>query len=177
MSIKTHEKPLFRKGLLSWYNKRKKQLPWREDFKRLKNPYPVLISEIMLQQTQIATVLPKYTKLIEILPTIDDLAKAKEETFQKLVQGLGYYRRFRFLKKAAEQISKAKKWPQNYEEWLELPGIGPYSASAISSIAQNNPVGVVDGNIERVLSRVQNFQGSIDRRIKAEYQSLSLIHI
>ncbi len=166
------QKPLFRKRLLSWYRKRKKDLPWRKDFARLKTPYPVLISEIMLQQTQIATVLPKYEALIKKLPTIEHLASIDEETFQELVQGLGYYRRFRFLKKAASQISEAKVWPKTYQEWLELPGIGPYSASAISSIAQKNPVGVVDGNIERVLSRLLNYQGPIERKIKARYQEL-----
>lgn len=154
--LATIKKAAFRGRLLNWYDKRARQLPWRNDWGRLRSPYTVWLSEIMLQQTVIKAVLPVYERFLNALPTVESLAAADEDTVRMLVRGLGYYRRFRFLHQGAKQVaaSGTAQWPKSYSEWLELPGIGDYTASAISSIALNEPQAVIDGNVERVLCRV-----------------------
>lgn len=139
------------KVLLKWYDENKRSLPWRELFFRTKDPYYVWVSEIMLQQTTIAAVIPKYNRLVQELPNVTALADASEEQLRSLTQGLGYYRRFRSLHQAAKSIVS---WPRSYDEWIELPGIGPYTAAAISSITLNEVRPVVDGNVERVVARL-----------------------
>ncbi len=141
-----------RKPIVEWYQKNKRQLPWREE----KNPYHIWISEIMLQQTRIEAVKQYYKRFLEEIPTIQTLAEIEEEKLLKLWEGLGYYNRARNLKKAAEEIQKNYKgqMPKTYQELVKLPGIGEYTAGAISSIAYNEPMPAVDGNVLRVVSRV-----------------------
>ena len=138
--------------LSSWYSAHYRPLPWRNE----PTPYHVWVSEIMLQQTRIEAVLPYYRRFIEALPTIDDLANASSEVLLKLWEGLGYYSRVRNMQKAAQVVVNqyAGELPADYEALLSLPGIGPYTAGAIASIAYNIPVPAVDGNVMRVLSRL-----------------------
>lgn len=138
--------------LLSWYSSHYRPLPWRNE----PTPYHVWVSEIMLQQTRIEAVLPYYRRFMDALPTIGDLAVAEPETLLKLWEGLGYYSRVRNMQKAA-QILVAEydgELPADYDALLSLPGIGPYTAGAIASIAYDIPVPAVDGNVMRVLARL-----------------------
>lgn len=141
-----------RKPIINWYQQNKRDLPWRKE----KNPYFIWISEIMLQQTRIEAVMGYYERFLKMLPTIQDLAEVEEEKLLKLWEGLGYYNRARNLKKTAQIVQEkyAGKMPTKYEELLELPGIGEYTAGAISSIAYDEKVPAVDGNVLRVVSRV-----------------------
>lgn len=141
-----------REPIINWYQQNKRDLPWRRE----KNPYFIWISEIMLQQTRIEAVIGYYERFLKMLPTIQDLAEVDEEKLLKLWEGLGYYNRARNLKKTAQIVQEkyAGKMPTKYEELLELPGIGEYTAGAISSIAYDEKVPAVDGNVLRVVSRV-----------------------
>lgn len=138
--------------LLMWYQKNKRELPWRKE----NNAYHIWISEIMLQQTRIEAVKGYYDCFLKELPTIHDLAEVEEEKLLKLWEGLGYYNRARNLKKAAQLIERNNQgqMPKNYEELVKLPGIGEYTAGAIASIAFQEKVPAVDGNVLRVISRV-----------------------
>jgi A/G-specific adenine glycosylase len=138
--------------LISWYQANSRKLPWREN----PNPYSVWISEIMLQQTQVKTVLPYYQRWMDHFPDIESLADADMETLLKAWEGLGYYRRVYQLKAAAEIIvyKLNSQFPSNYDGWLALPGIGPYTAAALASILNGEKYGVVDGNSKRVVSRL-----------------------
>lgn len=142
----------FRKALLDWYDVNKRDLPWR----RTKDPYAIWVSEIMLQQTRVDTVIPYYERFLHHLPTIADLAKAPEEVILKLWEGLGYYSRVRNMQQAAQQMVEdfAGQFPTTHAEISSLKGIGSYTAGAISSIAFNLPEPAVDGNVMRVLSRL-----------------------
>lgn len=141
-----------RKPIINWYQQNKRDLPWRKE----KNPYFIWVSEIMLQQTRIEAVMGYYERFLKTLPTIQDLVGVDEEKLLKLWEGLGYYNRARNLKKAAQMVQEkyAGEMPTKYEELLELPGIGEYTAGAISSIAYDEKVPAVDGNVLRVVSRV-----------------------
>ena len=136
------------KKLLKWYRENKRDLPWR----RRKDPYPIWISEVMLQQTTVAAVIPYFEKFLKLFPTAKDLAKAPEPEVLAAWAGLGYYSRARNLHKAAKEIA-ARGFPETAAELLELPGFGPYTSRAVASIAFDEPVGVLDGNVIRVLSR------------------------
>ena len=138
--------------LLSWYGKHARDLPWR----RTRDPYAIWISEIMLQQTQVATVIPYWERWMRALPTVNHLARAKPERVLKLWEGLGYYSRARNLQAAAHQILKNHQgqFPNTPEAIRALPGIGRYTAGAISSIAFNLPEPIVDGNVIRILTRL-----------------------
>jgi len=140
------------KQLGEWYQKNKRPLPWRKS----KDPYRIWISEIMLQQTTVQAMIPYYEKFLERFPTVEVLAEAPEDEVLGLWSGLGYYSRARNLHKAARQIVKLGFFPSTYDTLLELPGIGPYTAAAIASIAFDERVPVVDGNVQRALSRVFN---------------------
>ncbi|KAK3089482.1 hypothetical protein FSP39_003963 [Pinctada imbricata] len=151
----------FRTSLLKWYRENKRDLPWR---KQLENPdvnqraYAVWVSEIMLQQTQVATVISYYNKWMEKWPTVEDLAKANLEEVNEMWSGLGYYSRGRRLFEGAVKVvnSFQGRMPTTAESLLkELPGVGRYTAGAIASIANNQPTGLVDGNVIRVLSRMR----------------------
>ncbi|MGN1346561.1 MAG: A/G-specific adenine glycosylase [Eubacteriales bacterium] len=138
--------------LIRWYDAVRKPLPWRES----PTPYHVWISEIMLQQTRIEAVLPYYRRFLDELPDVRSLAEAEEERLMKLWEGLGYYRRARNLKKAAELLvaEYGGELPHTAEELRKLPGIGDYTAGAIASIAFGEPEPAVDGNVLRVYSRL-----------------------
>ncbi|MDB6065587.1 MAG: A/G-specific adenine glycosylase [Pedosphaera sp.] len=139
-------------ALLGWFAESARDLPWR----RTRDPYAIWVSEIMLQQTQVKTVIPYWERWMGALPAIKDLAEAKAETIHKLWEGLGYYTRVRNMQKGAKEIvaKHGGTFPREYEAILELPGIGRYTAGAISSIAFNEAKAILDGNVVRVLTRV-----------------------
>ncbi|MDN5025321.1 A/G-specific adenine glycosylase [Streptococcus sp. SO4] len=142
----------FRQKLLAWYDENKRDLPWR----RSKNAYHIWVSEIMLQQTRVDTVIPYYERFLDWFSTVESLANAPEERLLKAWEGLGYYSRVRNMQTAAQQIMNEfeGKFPSTYEGISSLKGIGPYTAGAISSIAFNLPQPAVDGNVMRVLARL-----------------------
>jgi A/G-specific adenine glycosylase len=134
--------------LLAWFHKTKRRLPWRG----ARDPYKIWVSEVMLQQTRVETVIPYYKKWLKTFPTVKKLASARENRVLKLWEGLGYYARARNLHRAARQISG--KLPRTAAEWGQLSGVGPYTAAAIASIAFDERIPVLDGNVLRVLSRI-----------------------
>ena len=142
----------FQRHLLSWYDQRKRDLPWRED----RDPYRVWISEIMLQQTRVAAVIAHYRRFLALFPSVEALAAAKSDHVLAAWSGLGYYRRARALHAAALQIvaQHAGHLPRSVPELRALPGVGAYTAAAIASIAFEVPTPAVDGNVERVLARL-----------------------
>ncbi|CAI8320044.1 MAG: Adenine DNA glycosylase [Opitutia bacterium UBA7350] len=142
----------FRHKLLQWYQLAQRPLPWRDK----PSLYSTVVSEFMLQQTQVKTMLPYFKNWMRRFPDFQTLAKAAPETVLKNWEGLGYYSRARNLHKLAKAFIQLSQAPQSPEEWQNLPGIGPYTAAAISSIAQNFPAAVIDGNVVRVLARVCN---------------------
>jgi A/G-specific adenine glycosylase len=135
--------------LAQWFHKSARVLPWRSD----PSLYRVWISEIMLQQTQVVTVLPYFERFMSRFPNVEALARASESEVLEAWAGLGYYSRARNLHRGAQKIV-AEGFPQSQRDWLEVPGVGPYTAGAISSIALGLPEPILDGNVERVLSRV-----------------------
>ena len=143
------------KKILKWYDLNKRSLPWRKKVSLERKQYYTLISEFMLQQTQVSTVIPFFNRFIKSLPSLNSLAKVNEKKLIKLWEGLGYYSRARNLKKTAQVVIKNfdGKLPNNFEDLLKLPGIGNYTANAILAIAFNKPYIPLDGNIERVLKR------------------------
>ena len=151
--------PDFTAPLLVWYEKNARSLPWRQEI----TPYRVWISEIMLQQTRVEAVIPYYQRFLAALPDVAQLAAVAEDTLLKLWEGLGYYSRARNLKKAALLLMQKYNgvFPQTYEELLQLPGVGPYTAGAIASIAFQQAVPAVDGNVLRVLSRLLCYEKDI----------------
>jgi A/G-specific adenine glycosylase len=149
----------FRRRLLTWFGHQKRDLPWR----RTKDPYLVWISEIMLQQTRVAAAIPYYEKFLARFPDVHALAEAPEDDVLREWSGLGYYRRARNLQLAAREIAAKRggRFPREYAEILALPGIGGYSAAAIASIAFGAPHAVLDGNVARVLARVEALRGDL----------------
>ena len=137
-------------SLIDWFDTHARPLPWRQDA----TPYHVWLSEILLQQTRIAAVLDAYRRFLEQYPTIEELAHGDDATLMKLWEGLGYYSRARNLKKCAQIVAEQGGFPRTADELQKLPGIGPYTAGAISAIAFNQPAVAVDGNVARVLSRL-----------------------
>jgi A/G-specific adenine glycosylase len=135
--------------LLAWFDRHRRDLPWR----RTSDPYRIWLSEVMLQQTRVETALPFYNRFLERFPRVDDLARAELPEVLALWSGLGYYRRARQLHAAARAVAAAGAFPATVEGLLALPGIGPYTASAVASIAFGVVTPVMDGNVERVLSR------------------------
>ena len=148
--------------LLPWYEKNKRDLPWRQD----SDPYHVWLSEIMLQQTRVEAVIGYYRRFLEALPTIEALAHTDEETLLKLWEGLGYYNRARNLQKAARVIVEQHGgvFPREIDAIRALPGIGPYTAGAIGSICFDLPTPAVDGNVLRVLARFSEDGANIDKQ-------------
>jgi A/G-specific adenine glycosylase len=145
-------KKTVQKSLLRWFSENQRPLPWRQSYE----PYQVWISEIMLQQTQVTTVLPYFERWMEALPSVEALARVSEDRLLKLWEGLGYYSRALNLKKAAQVLVERNggRLYETYEELLSLPGVGRYTAGAIMSIAYKKDYPVVDGNVIRVLSRL-----------------------
>ena len=146
---------LVTKKILNWYDFNKRSLPWRKNVSTQKRQYYTLVSEFMLQQTQVAIVIPYFNRFIKEIPNLKNLAKVKNNKLVKLWEGLGYYSRVRNLKKTSQIIIKnfKGKLPDDFENLITLPGIGNYTASAILAIAFNKPYIPMDGNIERVLKR------------------------
>ena len=143
------------KNILNWYDLNKRSLPWRKNVSLQKRHYYTLVSEFMLQQTQVATVIPYFNRFIKKIPNFKSLAKINDQKLIKIWEGLGYYSRARNLKKTAQKIVNNfnGKLPNNFEDLLSLPGVGNYTASAILSIVFNKPYIPLDGNVKRVLKR------------------------
>jgi A/G-specific adenine glycosylase len=178
----------FRQRLLRWYRIHRRDLPWRVPLKRISvggapvdrqnlrvaspDPYHVLVSEAMLQQTQVATVIPYFKRFIERLPTLAELANAREEEVLRLWQGLGYYSRARNLRRCAIAVmtDHAGQLPRDPAELLKLPGIGRYTAGAIASLAFEKRAPILDGNVARVLCRLDKI--TADPREKATSEIL-----
>ena len=146
---------LVTKKILNWYDLNKRSLPWRKNVTLHKKQYYTLVSEFMLQQTQVVTVIPYFNRFIKEAPNLKSLAKINNKKLIKLWEGLGYYSRVRNLKKTAQTVIKnfQGKLPNNFEDLISLPGVGNYTANAILAIAFNKPYIPLDGNIERVLKR------------------------
>jgi A/G-specific adenine glycosylase len=140
----------FQVQLLAWYHAERRTLPWRE------NPslYKTVVSEFMLQQTRVQTVLPYFEKWMELYPDFKSLAAAEDSSVLKSWEGLGYYSRARNLHKLAKKVAGLKEIPQMRTKWLAFPGVGPYISAAITSMAFGQPEAVVDGNVVRVFSRI-----------------------
>ncbi len=152
--------PRMRAFLATWYTVAKRDLPWR----RTNDPYAITVSELMLQQTQVVTVIPYYERWLKTFPTWSALAKAPEEKVIKAWEGLGYYRRARNLQALAKAVMESGgTLPQNEEGLRALPGIGPYTAAAVGSIAFGLPLAVLDGNVMRVLTRLLALSDDISR--------------
>lgn len=159
--MKYEYKEQFAKALVEWFDREKRQLPWRETT----NPYHIWVSEVMLQQTRVDTVIPYYTRFIERFPEAEMLAYANEDELLKLWEGLGYYSRARNLQKGVREVVETYGGavPNNRADISKLQGVGPYTAGAILSIAYNKPEHAVDGNVMRVLSRVLHIKEDIAR--------------
>ncbi len=165
----------FVKPLVDWYAVSKRDLPWRHT----RDPYAIWVSEIMLQQTRVEAVKGYYERFLEALPNVEALAACPDEKLLKLWEGLGYYSRVRNMKRAAETIvAGGGSFPNTREGLLALPGIGPYTAGAISSIAFGLPEAAVDGNVLRVLARLEACEenilsGSLKRRMEKELREVT----
>jgi A/G-specific adenine glycosylase len=166
--LQGRELAAFRKNLLGWFRQFQRDLPWR----RTKDPYRIWLSEIMLQQTRVAAVIPYYERFLERFPDVRALASAPQEDVLRLWSGLGYYSRARNLQSAAQEIvaKHGGVFPRDTKEALSLPGIGHYTAAAILSIAYGAKHAVLDGNVARVLARIFAVQG--DLRDAKRWQSL-----
>jgi A/G-specific adenine glycosylase len=176
MSDRHEESSYFSRELLRWYKRERRDLPWR----RSRDPYHIWVSEIMLQQTRVDTVIPYFNRFVDRFPTPEDLASAPEEDVLKHWEGLGYYSRARNLQSAVREVVEqyGGKVPSDKAEVSGLKGVGPYTAGAILSIAYNQPEPAVDGNVMRVLSRYFRLEEDIARpatRISMEALAGSLI--
>ena len=158
MQKKSEANTEIQKNLLKWFRANARDLPWR----RNRTPYAVWVSEIMLQQTQVATVIDYFNRFLKRFPTVEKLARAKQDTVLKLWEGLGYYSRGRNLHKAAKIIVSEynSQLPDTIDQLQKIPGIGRYTAGAIASIAFNKPAPILDGNVIRVLCRIFRIKGN-----------------
>lgn len=168
LAIPEPEIKVFRRRLLFWFAGHKRDIPWR----RTRDAYRIWLSEIMLQQTRVAAVIPYYERFLEKFPTVQTLSRAKMETVLSRWAGLGYYSRARNLHRAAKVIVAKHdgRFPRDYEDTLALPGIGRYTAAAVLSIAYGQPFAALDGNVARVISRLGAVRG--DLRAPALWQKL-----
>jgi A/G-specific adenine glycosylase len=159
LAIPPSEMKLFRRRMLAWFAKRKRDLPWR----RTSDPYRIWLSEIMLQQTRVAAAIPYYERFLAKFPTVHALARARTEIVLGRWAGLGYYSRARNLHGAAKEIVTRHDglFPRGHKEALALPGIGTYTAAAVLSIAYNQPLAVLDGNVARVIARIGAVRGDL----------------
>ncbi|MBZ5526490.1 MAG: A/G-specific adenine glycosylase [Acidobacteriia bacterium] len=149
----------FRSKLLGWFHRHQRDMPWR----RTRDPYCIWLSEIMLQQTRVAAAIPYYERFLETFPSVRALAGAEEEDVLRLWAGLGYYSRARNLQRAAREIVERHggEFPRDFAAALALPGIGNYTAAAILSIAHGAPHAVLDGNVARVIARLEAIRGDL----------------
>ena len=169
MSLKKITKETYiERKILKWYRYNDRQLPWRKKWgKKLPNPYYIFVSEFMLQQTTVNTVIPKFNEFIKIWPKIEELSKIRESKILRFWSGLGYYARARNLLKSSKIIAKKHKHviPKEYNLLLQLPGVGDYTAKAIQGIAYNIPVMPIDTNIKRIITRIYGIiYPQIDRK-------------
>lgn len=164
-----HHRQSFTTKILQWYGSNQRPLPWRNTT----DPYKIWLSEIILQQTRVAQGTAYYQRFVSTFPTINDLAASSEEQVLKLWQGLGYYSRARNLHKAAQSVVKNFDgvFPKTYKDLLSLPGVGPYTAAAVSSICYGEEQAVVDGNVYRVLSRYFGIEKPINATEGQKYFS------
>lgn len=158
---------------MNWYDAHRRTLPWRYAPGERADPYRVWLSEMMLQQTQVDTVIPYFQRFTQRWPTVTDLAKAHLDEVLHAWQGLGYYARARNLHACAQKVVDifGGQFPQHPEQLQQLPGIGPYASAAIAAIAFDYPATVVDGNVARIISRVFGFESPIKQNTKAIYQA------
>jgi A/G-specific adenine glycosylase len=164
----------FRRSLTRWYASQKRDLPWR----RTRDPYRIWISEIMLQQTRVAAVIPYYERFLERFPDVESLAAASDQELLAMWAGLGYYSRARNLHRAAKQIVSQGGFPKSYAGLRQLAGVGDYTAAAIASIAYDLPHAVLDGNVMRVLSRLDNDPSDISSapaRVRMQQRAQQLL--
>jgi len=161
-SISKTRKAVFLRSLIDWYSHHQRKLPWRIT----KDPYRILVSEIMLQQTTVKTVIPYYQRWMTLFPDIKTLSLASEQRVLKTWQGLGYYRRAKNLHKTAKmiQVKYRGKIPDDYKTLSLLPGIGPYTTAAVLSMAYNKPYPVIDANVRRILMRLNRFKHISDSK-------------
>ena len=152
----------FSKSLIKWYQKSARDLPWR----RTDDPYKIWISEIMLQQTTVAAVIPYYEKWLKIFPAVEDVAKANPQKILKTWQGLGYYSRARNIHKSSQILVKdfQSRIPEDPDTLRKLPGFGPYTVGAVLSIAYDQRVPIIDANVRRVIMRINGWQGAADTK-------------
>jgi A/G-specific adenine glycosylase len=150
----------FRRALLAWYASNRRDLPWR----RTRDPYRIWLSEVMLQQTRVAAVIPYYERFLEKFPSVETLANAQEQEVLAAWSGLGYYSRARNLHRAAKLLQGTGGLPRDYQAIRNLPGVGDYTAAAVASIAFDLPYPVLDGNVLRVLSRIRAEPGDLRAR-------------
>lgn len=170
------DRPGFREALLAWYRTHRRDLPWR----RTRDPYAILVSEVLLQQTRIEAGTPYYRRFLERFPTVQALAAAHEEEVLQAWEGLGYYRRARLLHRAAREIVEGHggEVPSTVEALTSLPGVGPYTAGAVASIAHGRAVPAVDGNVVRVLARLHCLEEDMTRavgRVRVERRAAALV--
>jgi A/G-specific adenine glycosylase len=160
----------FAARLTDWYDGAKRDLPWR----RTRDPYQILVSEIMLQQTRAQTVIPYYEKFLERFPTAGSLAQASDTELLRLWSGLGYYQRARNLRNAAQQIVENGAFPRDYDAIGRLPGVGTYTAAAVASIAFGIDRAVLDGNVMRVIARISGDASDIGAAAtKARFEAIA----
>jgi A/G-specific adenine glycosylase len=154
-----HALKTFQTRMLAWFRAHQRDLPWRSS----RDPYRIWVAEVMLQQTRIAAVMPYYRRFLARFPKVESLARSPEAEVLKLWSGLGYYSRARNLHRAAKLIvaQHKSKFPRTLDAALELPGIGAYTAAAVLSIAYDAPLAVLDGNVARVLARIQAIRGEL----------------
>ncbi|RKD21023.1 A/G-specific adenine glycosylase [Ammoniphilus oxalaticus] len=169
--IRNFDVKTFQDQLLHWFERNLRDLPWRKD----KDPYKVWVSEIMLQQTRVDTVIPYFERFVERFPTLDALAAAEEEDVLKMWEGLGYYSRARNLHTGVKEVQATYGGhvPNDPTEIIKIKGIGPYTAGAILSIAYDQPEPAVDGNVMRVLSRLLNIKEDIQKvRTRRQFEEI-----
>ena len=157
-------------SLLRWYRRHRRDLPWRGT----RDPYRVWVSEIMLQQTRVATVVPYYERFLKRFPSVESLAKVREQTLLECWSGLGYYRRACMMRAAARKVvsEHSGAFPKSFEELRDLPGIGDYTAAAVASIAFERPCAVVDGNVIRLLTRLDDDSRDVtSSRVRRDLQT------
>jgi len=161
VDLSSKDRAGFRRRLLAWFRRNARNLPWR----RTRDPYRIWVSEILLQQTRIEAVIPYYNRFIETFPTVAALAAAGQDEVLKAWEGLGYYSRARHLHAAARILVDecGGRFPKTSEGWRKLPGVGPYTAAAVASIAFGEPAPALDGNVQRVLARLFAVTSRIDK--------------
>uniref|UniRef100_UPI0028699C08 A/G-specific adenine glycosylase n=1 Tax=Deinococcus sp. TaxID=47478 RepID=UPI0028699C08 len=175
-TVPAQDIPTLRTALLTWFGAKGRDLPWRQGTEGQRDPYRVWIAEILLQQTQVARGLVYYDRFLTVFPDVHALAAAPEEAVLKAWEGCGYYARARNLRRAAQLVAVRgpgrQGFPTTYAGWLALPGVGPYTAAAVASLAYGEARAVNDGNVRRVLARVSGEAWPTDTWVQARAEAL-----